>query len=68
MASWEVKRAELSTAEKVNKTAQCSELVKSPQFAIYHVGHRAYLLLIFTNLKYNKNDKKRNYQTKISFL
>ena len=43
MASWGVKRAELSTAKKVNKTAQYSELVKSPQFDIYHVSGR-YLL------------------------
>ena len=37
MASWGVKCAELSTAEKLNKTAQYSEYVHTPQFAIYHV-------------------------------
>ena len=44
MASWGVKRAELSTAKKLNKTAQCSELVTCPQFAIYHVGHSYFIM------------------------
>ena len=64
MASWGVKRAELSTAEKPNKTAQCSELAHSPN-SLYTMLAAALNYFLWKQISRNQ---KRSRLTHIKYL